>query len=98
MLIAPWRYAPVSDSDGERIGTDHFILDANGDEVGVARTAEEGLLTAAGPDLLAELVNTRLELLALRDYLAVRGDPPIPSWLPGRIESISAAIAKATQA
>lgn len=53
MLIAPWRYAPVSDSDGERIGTDHFILDANGDEVGIARNEAEGLATAAAPDLLA---------------------------------------------
>ena len=29
----PYRYAPCGDSDGETVGTDHFVLDATGSEI-----------------------------------------------------------------
>ena len=35
-IALPFRYAPEGDCDGERYGIDHFVLDANGDELCVA--------------------------------------------------------------
>lgn len=46
------RYVPQSDTDGETIGTDHFIVDRHGAEVCLARDEESGRLFAASPDLL----------------------------------------------
>jgi hypothetical protein len=51
----PWRYEPSGDCDGERFGTDHFVLDGNGDELAVAPDAETGRAMAATLELLASL-------------------------------------------
>lgn len=48
-------YRPAGDSDGERIGTDHFVTKADGTEVCIAPDEELGLLFSAAPDLLAAL-------------------------------------------
>lgn len=46
-------YAPSGDCDGERFGTDHFVMTADGnEEVCCAPDEEAGRLFAAAPDLL----------------------------------------------
>ena len=52
---APWTYRPEGDSDGFTIGTDHFVLDANGDEVCVAPDEATGMKIAAVNDLIDAL-------------------------------------------
>jgi hypothetical protein len=47
-----WTYSPAGDCDGERVGTDHFVLDGNYDEVVIAPDEESGRLIAAAPALL----------------------------------------------
>lgn len=51
----PFRYEPSGDSDGFTAGIDHFVLDANGEELACAPNEEIGLLFAASPDLYREL-------------------------------------------
>lgn len=63
----PWRYAPESDTDGFTIGTDHFVLDADGNEVCVAPDEPTARLLAAAPLMLEQLARIR-RLLA--DVLA----------------------------
>lgn len=64
---SPWRYAPESDSDGFTIGTDHFVLDAEGDELAVAPNENTARLVAAAPDLL-RVCREFLELWPLSGY------------------------------
>lgn len=49
----PFRYECYGDSDGELVGYDHFVFDANGDEISHAPDEKTGRLFAAAPDLLA---------------------------------------------
>ncbi len=51
-IDAPWTYEPSGDSDGEQVWMDHFVMDANGEEVCCAANEKRGRLIAAAPDLL----------------------------------------------
>lgn len=50
---APWRYECVGDSDGETVGYDHLVYDADGNELATAPNEQVGKLIAAAPSLLA---------------------------------------------
>jgi len=65
----PFRYEPSGDSDGEHVGIDHFVLDADGDEMACPPTEEIGLLFAAAPQLQAA---TESLVVAIEDMAAAR--------------------------
>lgn len=46
-----WTYEPCGDVDGDRIGTDHFVLDHKGDEVACPGSEARARLIAASPEL-----------------------------------------------
>lgn len=52
-MLEKWTYAPEGDSDGELVGTDHFVIDEKGDEIACPGTEKQARLIAAAPDLLA---------------------------------------------
>lgn len=52
----PWRYEPCGDSDGFTAGTDHFVLDADGNEIACPPCDDTARKMAAAPDLHNALV------------------------------------------
>lgn len=76
-MNTPFKYEPCGDSDGETIGTDHFVLDAKGDEIALAPDEAHGRLFAASPDLrdalagmLADMEAEELATAAMDDARA----------------------------
>lgn len=51
----PWRYEPSGDSDGELVGTDHFVLDADGNEIACPPCEETAVLMVKGANAYASL-------------------------------------------
>ena len=51
----PFRYECVGDVDGHLVGYDHFVYDADGEELTNAPNERVGMLFAAAPDLLTAL-------------------------------------------
>lgn len=47
----PFRYEPSVDCDGERHGVDHFVLDADGEELAWVPDEETGRLLAASSEM-----------------------------------------------
>ncbi len=62
-----WTYEPCGDSDGEMIGTDHFVIDEKGDEIACPRNEKQARLIAAAPDLLASLENLAGIITTIRE-------------------------------
>jgi hypothetical protein len=58
-----WRYEPSGDSDGERAGIDHFVIEVTGPnpndwrEIACPPSRDHALLIAAAPDML-EILKT----------------------------------------
>jgi hypothetical protein len=68
--VGSLRYAPQSDTDGETIGTDHYVCDEHGAEVCLARDEASARLFAAAPETAAE----RDKLQAFKVYVHARLD------------------------
>ncbi len=66
----PWVYEPSSDVDGDpvyetpTVGTDHFVLSADGDEIACAANEDEARLISAAPDLLAACAELVTDLIS----------------------------------
>jgi len=50
--LPQWRYEPAGDSDGEKAGIDHFVVDEHGQEIACPRNAAIAKLIALAPHLL----------------------------------------------
>lgn len=94
-------YAPEGDSDGERIGTDHFVLTTGDDweEVACAPDEELGRLFAAAPDLLAVAVLARETAITILGEVHSGNTEPgvretLRQWAQDLFEKATAAIAK----
>ncbi len=93
----PFAYRPEWDSDGEVAGVDHFVIDANEEEIACAPSEEIGLLWAAAPDLLEAAYRAR-DILAEAEW----GGTSHPGMVMidaaearKRLETLCAAIARA---
>jgi hypothetical protein len=85
-IRTPFVYEASGDSDGEYAGVDHFVLDADGEQMACAPSEEVGLLFAAAPEMLAAC---KAALVAINNH-------PFGSDNFGGIErDLKAAIAKA---
>lgn len=89
----PFRYECQGDSDGETVGCDHFVFDADGNEIALAPDAATGRLFAASPRLLAAC---RKAADAFRDNLSMWAYKNEPVMLAS-LDDIEAAIREATE-
>ncbi len=80
----PFTYECHGDSDGELVGYDHFVLDADGNELCIAPDEDTGRLFAASPRLL-EACETLVRLI---EYVPDITGMIKPLELKARVETV----------